>query len=201
MLGKIKPDFYAKPTLFVARNLIGKLLVRKKNDSRISGIIVETEAYIGMDDKACHGSRGVTSRNRVMFGMAGYAYVYLVYGMYYCLNIVTEQENYPSAVLIRAIQPVEGFEDIFDREGNNNSIYKVARGPGLVCKALDIDLKLNGANLCEDKLFVEDKDAVEAYDVAATPRIGVSYAAEHAGLPWRFAAIGSRYTSSKFISR
>ncbi|MCL5985904.1 MAG: DNA-3-methyladenine glycosylase [Actinobacteria bacterium] len=192
MTEKLKPDFYERPTLLVARNLIGKLLVRKRDHRRLSGVIVETEAYVGWDDRACHGSRGMTRRNSAMFSKAAHAYVYLVYGLYYCLNLVTERENYPSAVLIRAIKPVEGFE---------GRIAKVASGPGLVCRALDIDLKLNGVSLYGDKLFVENVNSSKQIDVAATPRIGVGYAGEYARLPWRFVAIGSPYSSSKLIAR
>jgi len=199
MAEKLKPDFYERPTLLVAWNLIGKLLVRKKDHRRFSGIIVETEAYVGWDDKACHGSRGMTRRNSVMFGKAAHAYVYLVYGMYYCLNLVTERENYPSAVLVRSIEPVEGFDPVPAEEGYGGRIAKVTSGPGLVCRALDIDLKLNGVSLYGDELFVEDASPSKEIDVAATPRIGVGYAGEYARLPWRFVAIGSPCSSSKLI--
>jgi len=201
MADKLKPDFYERPTLLVARDLIGKLLVRNKDNHRISGIIVETEAYVGREDMACHGSRGITKRNSVMFGRAAHAYVYMVYGMYYCLNLVTERENYPSAVLIRAVEPAEGFDRIPTSSKPGDMVVKVASGPGLVCRALDIDLGLNGSSLCGDELFVEEIKPSKWIDVAATSRIGVKYAGECTGLPWRFVAIGSPYSSLKLIAR
>lgn len=164
--------YFNRPTVTVARSLIGKFLVRVIDGRVLAGKIVEVEAYVGMQDKACHASKGRTQRTDVMFGPEGVAYVYLVYGMYHCLNVVTEREGFPSAVLIRAIE-IDG--ELID-------------GPGRLCRALEIDRRLNRADLTTgESLWFEDRGVlVEKGDVAAHPRIGVSYAGEWAKKPWRF---------------
>ena len=164
--------YFNRPTLTVARSLIGKYLVRSINGRMMAGKIVEVEAYVGPQDKACHASKGRTQRTDVMFGPGGVAYVYLIYGMYHCLNVVTEREEFPSAVLIRAIE-IDG--ELID-------------GPGLLCRALQIDRRLNRVDLTtSESLWFEDRGAlVERRHVGAHPRIGVDYAGEWAKKPWRF---------------
>ena len=164
--------YFNRPTLTVARSLIGKYLVRSINGRMMAGKIVEVEAYVGPQDKACHASKGRTQRTDVMFGPGGVAYVYLIYGMYHCLNVVTEREEFPSAVLIRAIE-IDG--ELID-------------GPGLLCRALQIDRRLNRVDLTTSKsLWFEDRGAlVERGHVGAHPRIGVDYAGEWAKKLWRF---------------
>jgi DNA-3-methyladenine glycosylase len=126
-------EFYARDTLTVARELLGQRLVRVMEDGqRLAGIIVETEAYIGEEDQACHASHGRTPRNAVMYGPAGFAYIYFIYGMYYCLNVVTEQEGFPAAVLIRAIEPTEGIPRMQAyRQGR--PLHELTNGPGKLC--------------------------------------------------------------------
>jgi DNA-3-methyladenine glycosylase len=171
--GTILPaSFYARPTLVVARNLLGHYLVRKTATGLRAGRIIEVEAYVGPKDLACHAAKGRTKRTEVMFGPPGRAYVYLVYGMYHCLNVVTEQIDYPAAVLIRAVEHGSGLAD----------------GPGRVCRAFEIDLKLNRHDLTSGhQLWIEDRgERIPRTRIGALPRIGVDYAGPWAAKPWRF---------------
>ncbi|MEY4704398.1 MAG: hypothetical protein RL042_594 [Nitrospirota bacterium] len=170
---KVLPrSYFDRSTVLVARSLIGKYLVRVIEGRCLAGKIVEVEAYVGPEDKACHASKGRTQRTDVMFGSGGVAYVYLIYGMYHCLNVVTEREGFPSAVLIRAIE-LDG--ELID-------------GPGRLCRALQIDRSLNRVDLTiGEALWFEDRgESVEKNDVGAHPRVGVDYAGEWARKPWRF---------------
>lgn len=164
--------YFEQETLRVARGLLGKRLVRRGAGKTVHGRIVEVEAYVGFEDRASHASRGRTARTEVMFGPAGVAYVYLVYGMHHCFNIVTEEEGYPAAVLVRAVEHATG---LFD-------------GPGRVCRLFQIDRSLNGADLTRGRhLWVEDSgDVVSRREIAELPRVGVDYAGEWAAKPWRF---------------
>jgi len=164
--------YFNRPTVTVARSLIGKYLVRSIDGRMLAGKIVEVEAYVGPQDKACHASKGRTQRTDVMFGSGGVAYVYLIYGMYHCLNVVTEREEFPSAILIRAIE-IDG---------------KLIDGPGRLCRALQIDRRLNRVDLTiGESLWFEDRGIlVERGDVGTHPRVGVDYAGEWAKKPWRF---------------
>ena len=152
---KIPRSFYEQSTLDVARQLLGKYLVRKHPDGTTVGRIVETEAYVGPEDKACHASRGRTARTEIMFGPAGHAYVYLVYGFHHMLNIVTEQIDFPAAVLIRAVEPVRGIALMKERRGIEDPRH-LASGPGKLCEAFAIDRTLNGSDLCGSVLYVRD---------------------------------------------
>ena len=170
---RVLPRFYFnRPTVTVARSLIGKYLVRTIDGREIAGKIVEVEAYVGPEDKACHAAKGRTQRTDVMFGPAGVAYVYLIYGMYHCLNVVTEREEFPSAVLIRAIE-IDG--ELID-------------GPGRLCRALEIDRGLNRADLTNgESLWFEDRGVVlKRGELGAYARIGVDYAGAWAKKLWRF---------------
>ena len=164
--------YFNRPTLTVARSLIGKYLVRSIDGRILAGKIVEVEAYVGAQDKACHASKGRTKRTDVMFGQGGVAYVYLIYGMYHCLNVVTEREEFPSAVLIRAIE-LDG--ELID-------------GPGRLCRALQIDRCLNRVDLTTgESLWFEDRGVlVKRGEVGAHSRVGVDYAGAWAKKPWRF---------------
>jgi DNA-3-methyladenine glycosylase len=180
----------------VARGLLGARLVRRLGGVRLSGRVVEVEAYIGSGDTACHASKGRTARTEVMFGPPGRAYVYFTYGMHWMLNAVTEEEGFPAAVLIRAIEPIEGVEAMRRRRKARRE-EDIARGPARLCQALAIDGALNGTDLIGGKdLFFEAGEPPGDGDVVATPRIGIDYAA--AGdreAPWRFALAGSPFTS------
>lgn len=164
--------YFARPTVQVARSLIGKYVVREIDGRILAGKIIEVEAYVGPQDKACHASKGRTQRTEVLFGPPGVAYIYLIYGMYHCLNVVTEREEFPSAVLIRAIE-IDG--ELID-------------GPGRLGRTLQIDRRLNRADLTiGESLWFEDRGAlVKRGDVGAHPRIGVDYAGEWAKKLWRY---------------
>lgn len=181
MKKKLNRKFYNRPTLKVARELLGKYLVVEKEGTYVSGKIVETEAYIGPDDPASHAYRGMTPRNKVMFGDPGYAYVYLTYGMHHCLNFVTEREGFPAAVLIRALEPSCGIE-IMKRRRKIDALKNLTTGPAKLCQALGIDRTLNGADLCSDTIFVEDHGN-KPNKIISTSRVGIK---EGKDKKWRF---------------
>ena len=182
-------------TLEVARQLLGKFLVRRHAEGSTSGRIVETEAYIGPEDKACHASRGRTPRTEIMFGRAGHAYVYLIYGFHCMFNIVTETRDFPAAVLIRAVEPLEGLELMRARRKTEN-VRGLANGPGKLCQAFAIDRKLNGDDMCGEILYVEDRGE-PAPKILTTPRIGVEYAGRWKHKPWRFLINGNDFVSKR----
>jgi len=190
---KVARSFYEQPTVEVARQLIGRYLVRKHPDGTTVGRIVETEAYVGPEDKACHASRGRTARNEVMFGPAGYAYVYFIYGFHYMLNLVTEAAEHPAAVLIRAVEPVEGIA-LMKQRRRSDVVRNLASGPGKLCEAFAINRSLNGTDVCGDILYVEYRGE-PAPKLVATPRIGVDYAGKWKNKPWRFLMRGSEFVS------
>ena len=157
---KLPREFYNRETTAVARNLLGLHLVHRSQNIERIGKIVEVEAYLGEHDFASHSSKGRTKRTAVMFGQPGFAYVYLIYGMYHCFNVVTESAGVGAAVLIRALEPML---NITDR----------ASGPGLLCKAMKIDRQLNAHDLLSDNLFITDQDTELPHHIVETPRIGV----------------------------
>lgn len=177
-------DFYHRDAEPVARDLLGKLLAHRVEGRLRIGRIVETEAYLGPHDLASHSSRGRTARTEVMFGPPGYAYVYLIYGIHHCLNVVTGAEGVAAAVLIRALEPVR------DLEGNT-------KGPGLLCRALGVERRNNGQDLCGDDLFLAESEAIATEEIVARPRIGVAYAGEWADVPLRFCLRGNAFLSRK----
>ncbi len=184
--GRLSRDFYDRSTLDVARELLGCRLVRVLDGQRVSGFIVETEAYIGEDDQASHASVGRTPRNAVMYGPPGHAYVYLIYGVHHCLNAVTEAEGYPAAVLIRALVPDEGVE-VMRRNRPGKDPAHLTDGPAKVCQALAIDLRLNGTDLVAgDELFIEAGLRVAPGAIKTSPRIGVRGDELARTRPWRF---------------
>jgi DNA-3-methyladenine glycosylase len=190
------PQFFLQPTLQVARGLLGMRLVRCLNGQRLSGLIVETEAYIGPADSANHARKGRTPRTAVMFGPPGQTYVYLVYGMHYMLNLVTEADGFPAAVLIRALEPVEGREIMHARRGVKREV-DVANGPGKLCRALGIELSLNNWDIgWGEELWLEPGHPLPAAAIAAGPRIGIGYAhpKDQAAL-WRFWVRDNRFVS------
>ena len=190
---KLPRSFYEQSTVDVAKQLLGKYLVRKHPDGDSSGRIVETEAYIGPQDLACHAAKGRTKRTEVMFGAAGHAYVYFIYGFYHMLNLVTEAKDYPAAVLIRAVEPMDGIELMKERR-KSTVLRNLASGPGKLCQAFAVDRSLNGASLNGDILYVEDRGETPPKFVA-TPRIGVDYAGKWKTKPYRFLVCGSEFVS------
>jgi DNA-3-methyladenine glycosylase len=198
---KIKRSFYNQKTLKVAKLLLGKFLIRKIGKKIIAGKIVETEAYAGPEDLASHASRGKTPRTAPMFGPPGFAYIYLVYGMNYCFNIVTEGNDYPAAVLIRALEPAEGVKSMFGRRSlvyTPDPLPILTNGPGKLCQALSIDKTLNRVDLTGGTLWLEDRGIkIKLSEIVAKKRIGVDYAGKYKNKPWRFYLKGSIYVSKK----
>lgn len=187
--------FFARNTLSVAGELLGAYLVRVMEDGEVlAGRIVETEAYIGEEDKACHAAHGRTPRNAVMYGPPGHAYVYFIYGMYYCLNVVTEEEGFPAAVLIRALEPVAGIARMRTHRAGR-PLHELTSGPGKLCQALAIDRSLNGMDLCAHSvLFIAPPDAAPEH-IKAGPRIGVRGDALARERLWRFYIEGTPFLS------
>ena len=170
---RLERSFYDRPAETVARDLLGRLLVHATPDGTRIGRIVEVEAYLGPGDLAAHTSRGRTARTKAMFGPPGHAYVYLIYGMHHCMNVVTGPEGSGTAVLLRALAPVQGLD-------------ASTSGPGRLCRAMGISRDHYGIDLCGDTLWLASDDAPLPADIATSPRIGVDYAGERAAKPLRF---------------
>lgn len=197
----LRRTFYVRDVLEVARDLLGMTLVRETRDGdgrtrRLAGRIVEVEAYDGEDDLACHASRGRTKRTEPMFGEAGHAYVYFVYGMHCCLNVVTGPVGYPAAVLIRAVEPLEGSETM---ERGRARPERIGSGPGRLTRAFRIGLSLNRADLCvPGPFYIERGRPVPGRLVVRGPRVGVEYAGLWSRKPWRFGVRDSPSLSRPF---
>lgn len=190
-------DFYARPTLAVARGLVGKTLVRLTPDGPVAGVVVETEAYVAAIDPAAHAYRGQTPRNRSMFGPPGHAYVYVSYGMHHCLNVVTEREGQAAAVLIRAVEPTFGVALMRARRGPRIGDLDLCRGPGRLCQAFALTLADDGVDLLGPSLWLSNTPDFPAdTPVAATPRIGITRAADW---PWRFVIPGNPFVSGRRV--
>jgi DNA-3-methyladenine glycosylase len=186
-------SFYRRPTLTVARELLGTVLVHVRDGLITSGVIVEVEAYIGEDDPACHAATGLTARNAPLYGAPGFAYVYLNYGIHALVNTVTEDEGRPAAVLIRALDPVDGVAVMRERraratkgrrtqEGSSIAVHDLCRGPGNLTMAMGITLDENRIDLSGDQLFIVDR-GLTTETIASGPRIGIRVGTER---PWRF---------------
>lgn len=179
---KLPRSFYDRNTITVAKELLGKFLVHKSCGVERVGRIVEVEAYLGPHDLAAHSARGLTERTKIMFGPPGHAYVYFIYGMYFCVNVVTEREGHASAVLLRAIEPVKNLEGR-------------TCGPGLLCRAMKIDKRLNGHDLLSDDFFIAKTNAKESFSIVKRPRVGVDYAKHWAKRHLRFYIKGNPFVS------
>lgn len=179
---KLDRTFYDRDTVLVARELLGKLLIHQSDGILRIGKIVEVEAYVGPHDLAAHSSKGLTPRTKTMFGPPGHAYVYLIYGMYYCMNVVTEGEGHASAVLLRAVEPIHNLEGR-------------TQGPGLLCKSFVINKGLNGQDLLSDTLYIARQEKPERFVIIKAPRIGVDYARHWARRHLRFYIKGNPYVS------
>lgn len=193
----INHQFFTQSTLTVARALLGQYLVREIDGQRLSGMIVETEAYIGLQDSASHASKGRTLRTEVMFGSPAHTYIYLVYGMHYLLNLVTEQENFPAAVLIRALEPLEGLDIMRTHRSPITQTVQLTNGPGKLCQALSIDKILNNWDVTlGQRLWLEPGNSLPDSAVSQGPRIGIAYAQpEDRSAPWRFWVQDNRFVS------
>ena len=184
----LKRAFYERATIEVSRALLGKVLVH----GRAAGVIVETEAYLGGDDLASHSARGITDRTRVIFGPAGHAYVYFIYGMYECLNLVAEPDGKAGCVLIRALEPVAGIPAMQKRRPAARKIEDLANGPGKLTLALGITRAANGVDVTRGSLVVREPAEKRVMEIAASPRIGITQCADW---PLRFFVRGNRFVS------
>ncbi|MEN3295732.1 MAG: DNA-3-methyladenine glycosylase [Burkholderiales bacterium] len=181
---KLPHSFYNRDTVLVAQELLGKHLVHIADGVERRGKIVEVEAYVGAHDLASHSSKGITPRTKIMYGPPGHAYVYLIYGMHHCMNVVTEPEGHGAAVLLRALEPIANIEG-------------KTTGPGLLCRAMRIDKRLNGHDLLSDDFYIADPPRKESFSVVERPRIGVAYAAHWAERDLRFYIDGNPFVSKK----
>lgn len=182
----------------IARELLGKLLVVPTvGGQRVSGMIVETEAYLGVEDKAAHSYGGRrTARNEITYEEGGRVYVFFVYGMYHQLNLVTGTIDEPHVVLIRAVEPVDGIEVMRERRGTMKDT-NLTSGPGKLCIAFGIDRSLNGADLEGEQIWVEEYRDLKKKEITSGPRVGIDYAGEFVAMPWRFWVKDNRYVSKK----
>ena len=184
--------YFQKNAEIVAPSLLGKLLCRNINNQIIKSRIVETEAYQGKDDTACHASKGKTKRTSVMYKAGGVIYIYLIYGMYHMLNIVTGKQNQPQAVLIRAVEPVNNFNE------KQSALKKQSNGPGKLCRFLEITGSLNDQTLSKQSLWIEDDLTYDNFDIIATTRIGIGYADKiDQDKLWRFYLKNSQFVSKR----
>ena len=191
---KLPREFYARPVLTVARDSIGKILVHRTSAGEAAGRIVECEAYRGPLDLAAHSSRGLTRRTAAMFGPPGHAYIYLLYGISWAINVVVAAEGEPHAVLIRALEPVRGVELMAKRRARPASSRDLTNGPGKLTQALAITGDDYGRDLCGDRFYLEDA-ALPLGRIGRSARINVDYAGPWAAKPWRFYERGNRYVS------
>ena len=180
----------------VAKSLLGKILFTRIGTHITSGLIVETEAYSGRNDKACHANNGLrTLRNEIMYKNGGYAYVYLCYGIHQMFNVVTNKEGLADAVLIRALEPIKGIEVMKNRRGTNPSPIQISSGPGKLTKALGIDRSMNGLKLNDKSIWIEEGNKIPLEEIQTDVRIGVGYAGKDALKPWRFYIRGNKHVS------
>jgi DNA-3-methyladenine glycosylase len=200
---KLSREFYARTSIDVAKDLLGKYLVHIVDGVEIIGKVVETEAYMGPSDKAAHSfNNRRTKRTEVMFGPPGFAYVFAIYGMHSCMNVVTAEVDSPQAVLIRALEPIAGLEKMTElrykkdfSDCNKREIVGLTSGPGKLCKSMDITRFNNGDDLCGDSLYIIEDTTEQQFQVVTTTRININYAEEAIHYPWRFYIQGNKYVS------
>lgn len=195
---KLPRSFYARNDVaLIAKELLGKILCTEFDGVFTSGKIVETEAYNGENDKACHSCvHGLTDRTKVMFGEPGFSYVYLCYGIHHLFNVVSNVENKADAILIRAIEPMDGVEEILRRRNKTKLHRSVGGGPGIASKALGITTQHYGVDLLGNEIWIEDRGiTVSENQIVSSPRVGVDYAGDDAKRPWRFRVKDNTYTS------
>ena len=195
---KIKEEFYERSDiLLIAQELLGKVLLTNFQGQLTSGIIVETEAYEGLTDKASHAYGGKkTNRTITMYESGGVAYVYLCYGIHHLFNIVTNKEKIPHAILIRAIEPIDGLPIMLKRRNKKNKNFKLTSGPGSMTKAMGITMSNSGESLMNDLIWLEDQNINIKNDIISSPRVGIPYAEEDISNPWRFRIQDNPWTSS-----
>ena len=195
-MNRLPRSFYTRPALIVARELLGKILVRKIGGKTLAGKIVEVEAYLGESDPASHAYRGKTERNSVMFRKGGFLYVYFTYGMHFCANVVTGNEGIARAVLLRAIEPLKGIE-VMKRNrsfADKTAIFNLTNGPAKLCEALKIKREQNGADLLDTEIFITSGKDISNKNIVRTTRIGINTAKEK---KWRFYVKDNPWVSKK----
>ncbi|HHU76461.1 MAG TPA: DNA-3-methyladenine glycosylase [Firmicutes bacterium] len=190
----LSEKYFYKDTLALARSLLGRILVHCSPEGITSGIIVETEAYLSKGDPACHAARGKTKRNAAMFGPPGRAYIYFIYGMHYCFNVVSNAVGIGEAVLIRALEPVGGLSLMEKRRKKNRPLFNLTNGPGKLCAAMGIDRRLNGLPLFLSPLYLTEGIAVDVNLIKSSGRIGINQAKDK---PWRFFIEGNLFVSRR----
>ena len=197
---KLPREFYNRDAHVVAEELLGKVVVRKTVDGVVKGRIVEVEVYKGTEDSmdhACHAfPMKCTNRTEIMFGEAGHAYIYLIYGMYCCINIVCNEKEVPECVLIRALEPVDGVE-LMQKRRKQEKMTALCSGPGKLCQALSLTREDNGMDLCGEVLYVEEAEDYEAFEVTISKRINIDYAKEAVEFLWRYTVKGNVFLSVK----
>jgi DNA-3-methyladenine glycosylase len=193
----LKKSFYTgTDTLAIAKGLLGKKLVTSIDGNTTAGIICETEAYCGTEDRGCHAFNGrLTDRTRIMYAEGGVSYVYLCYGVHYLFNVVTHVEGQPHAVLIRAIQPVDGLPTMLKRRKKEQFTPKLAAGPGLVAECLGLTTKHNGISLLSDTIHITNAKPIPPEQIVASPRVGMNFNGPYKLIPWRFRILHSPFTS------
>ena len=200
-MSKLGIDFYQREdVLAISRQLLGKVLCTNFNGSLTGGIIVETEAYAGVADRASHAYGGRrTNRTEVMYSPPGTAYVYLCYGMHHLFNVVTNVEGVPHAVLIRAVQPLDGIDIMLRRRNLENISNRLTAGPGILSQAMGISVYISGKSLLDKQIWIENRDnnnSLKDFKIISSPRVGVQYAGKDASNPWRFQVENSPWVSS-----
>ena len=196
---KLKKEFYCRNLLVVAKDLLGKILVKKNDKEILAGKIIEVEAYDGTTDQAAHSYGGITPRNKIMFEDGGYLYVYFTYGVHHCCNVVTGKKGKGTAVLIRAVEPVFGVKNIMLNRFNNTNltqkeIYNLTSGPGKICQAFGLDRSHSGTDLTKNKIFLLNMPKVNRSKIGISKRIGISKSVD---LPWRFFIKDNPFLSRK----
>jgi DNA-3-methyladenine glycosylase len=194
---KLPKNFYLQDAFALSKKLLGKYLVHDSSSGKTIGKIVETEAYMGEDDPASHTyGKGITERTKIQYKEGGYAYIYQIYGMYFCLNIVCGERDVPHCVHIRALEPVEGIEIMKKRRKYSSGSYRsLTNGPAKLCQAMGITKELYGENLCGNKLYLLEDSKIDSSLIISTPRAGIDYAGEAKHYPWRFFIRGNEFVS------
>lgn len=194
-MNQLSRSFYVRPTVEVAPDLLGKLIVHRVGGEELAGRIVEVEAYLGLKDEAAHAFAGITPRTKVMFGPPGHAYVYLIYGMYHCLNLVTEPDGEAGCVLIRALEPAAGIEAMRARRPKAPYLHHIASGPGKLTRAMGITLDHYGADLTRGALTVREDPAAAPLEIGTSARIGINKSNKCVDWPLRFFIKGNAHVS------
>jgi DNA-3-methyladenine glycosylase len=204
-LKRLNINFFQKPTLKLAPALLGKYIIRQFKNQTLIGKITETEAYYGHHDLASHASKGKTPRTKLMFNQAGLAYIYLIYGMYYCFNLVTEKKDFPAAILIRSVEPIQGLKTIYKNRKkfftqNSKLNPQLSNGPGKFCQAFMIDKNLNGENLISSQkiyLAQNSQETIKSAQIKKAKRIGIDYAGSYKNKLWRYYLKNNLFISQK----